>query len=334
MKKFVLKILLFLFPLIILPVFFSIIDVFKFFGEYDNYYKDSYVSINREHVCLKTLSKNREHQNYNSFIFGSSRSQAFKTSDWVEYLDSSASPFHFDASGEGIFGISNKVKYLDKLGDSINNALVILDRTVLSLTQSRNGHLFIPNPDISEESWMDYYITIFKAKMNPKFALAYLDYSMFKEYRTYMGKFIIKEKYPNSYDSITCDLWYGKDQQIKNDSINYYNNLIKRKIFYNRPTVDRLKLKLTDLEKEQLQSIKQIFDKHETNYKIIISPVYNQIEMEKDQCKLLDEIFQPQNVFNYSGINRYTEPVGNYYESSHFRPSVSKSILEEIYSNQ
>lgn len=333
MRKLFLKILLFVSPILLLLIVFTAIDVFKFFGDYDNYYDKSFVSLNREHVCFNTYRNNIDKKHYNSFIFGSSRSQSFKTNEWKKFLEQSAVPFHFDASGEGLRGISDKIKYIDNTENKISNALVIIDRTILNQVTSRSGHLFIPNPEISGDSKIDYYTTILKAKMNPKFAAAYIDYSLFKSYRNYMGKFIIKDKYKNTHDSISCDIWYGKDQEIKDDSIGYYKNLDKKNVFFVRPTLNRLDLRVTDLEIEQLIEIRKIFLKHKTKYKIVVAPLYNQICLEADQLVKLQEIFGPENIFNYSGVNKYTESKGNYYEASHFKTSVSNDIMKEIYSD-
>ena len=332
MRKLFLKILLFVSPILLLPIIFTAIDVFKFFGDYDNYYDKSFVSLNREHVCFNTYRNNIDEKHYNSFIFGSSRSQSFKTKEWKKFLEQSAVPFHFDASGEGLHGISDKIKYIDNTGNNISNALVIIDRTILNQVTSRSGHLFIPNPEISGDSKIDYYTTIFKAEMNPKFAAAYIDYSLFKTYRNYMGKFIIKDKYKNTHDSISCDIWYGKDQEIKDDSIGYYRSLANNNILFKRPVSKKLNLRVTPLELEQLLEIRKIFLKHKTKYKIVVAPVYDQIVLETDQLVTLQEIFGPENIFNYSGVNKYTESKGNYYEASHFKPTVSNDIMKEIYS--
>jgi hypothetical protein len=78
--------------------------------------------------------------------------------------------------------------------------------------------------------------------------------------------------------------------------------------------------------------IANVFKEHNTNYKIVISPLYDQMRLDSLSLNRIDYIFGPENVYDFSGINRFTEPVYNYYESSHYRPHVAKQILEIIYS--
>jgi len=80
-----------------------------------------------------------------------------------------------------------------------------------------------------------------------------------------------------------------------------------------------------------LKKIKEIFTRHNTRYKIIISPIYDQIPLEQEQLNLLYEVFGKENVYDFSGKNRFTEPISNYYETVHFKPYVAHEILNIVY---
>ena len=88
---------------------------------------------------------------------------------------------------------------------------------------------------------------------------------------------------------------------------------------------------LTAEEKKQLLAIKKIFEKHNTRYKVVISPIYNQVPMEKEQIELLEQIFGKEYIYNFSGKNQFTEPLHNFYETSHYRPHVANEIMKKIY---
>jgi hypothetical protein len=45
----------------------------------------------------------------------------------------------------------------------------------------------------------------------------------------------------------------------------------------------------------------------------------------------LQKVFGNNNVFDYSGVNDYTNSIYNYYEASHYRPVVGRQILEAVY---
>ena len=82
---------------------------------------------------------------------------AFRCIDWDKYLDNDSKSFHFDGSGEGLWNIHKKVKFLDEMGDSIKHALVVMSHETLKKTYPRYGHLFVEDPRISKESWITFY---------------------------------------------------------------------------------------------------------------------------------------------------------------------------------
>ena len=80
-----------------------------------------------------------------------------------------------------------------------------------------------------------------------------------------------------------------------------------------------------------LQEIKSIFDKHNTNYRLVISPLYNQIKFNLTDLNVLNSIFGRNFVCDFSGIKELTKPKTNYYEFSHYRPKVGEQIMQRIY---
>ena len=330
MKKFLTKILIFTLPAIFIISSVIYIDFFKIFG-FQDYYSNQKIGLNREMITTSTFNHYREKEKFNSFIFGSSRSQAYKCKNWIKYLDKNANAFHFDAAGEGLWGKSKKIEYIDEIGDTIKNALVVIDRTSLRTTYPRDGHLFISMPCVSKSSEFEYYFTFFKASLNPKFLIANLHYSLFKTYRRYMGNLIRKSKYDHHANNKNCDIWYGWDKEIEFDSLAYYDRLIDKGVFSKRPIKNISECIVTAEEKKQLLAIKKIFEKHNTRYKVVISPIYNQVPMEKEQIELLEQIFGKEYIYNFSGKNQFTEPLHNFYETSHYRTHVANEIMKIIY---
>ena len=333
MRKFLNKVFVFTLPAITLIVIVIWIDIFKIFG-FQDYYSTQKVDINRGTVTTSTYKHLREKEKYDSFIFGSSRSQAYKCKNWMPYIDINSKPFHFDARGEGIWGISKKIEYIAELGDTIKNALIIMDRAGLEIIHPRKGHLFIAMPCVSKASKADYYFEFIKASLNPEFLLAYLDISIFKSYRAYMGSLIIHSKFNNIVNNKNCDIWYGLDKEIETDSLGYYDKLIAKGVFHERPKSKISKCEITAKEIIQLNNIKNIFNKHNTKYKIVISPVYDQVSMEEEQVELLEQIFGQENIYNFSGKNKFTDPIHNFYENSHYKPFVANEIIDIIYKDK
>ena len=83
-----------------------------------------------------------------------------------------------------------------------------------------------------------------------------------------------------------------------------------------------------------LYKIKSLIDESKTNCKIIISPLYNQIKFNPEDLIILQNIFGTNNVYDFSGINEYTNNTLNYYENSHYRPILCDQILSIIYKDR
>jgi len=332
MKVFALKVFLFFTPVLLIIIVMSyLIDPFKVFKDYTNYYKQGFVSLNRDMVCTRTYRKYRNTEKFNSFIFGSSRSLTYQLDDWKNHLSEDAKPFHYDASGEGIYGVCMKILYIDELGDTIKNALIIADRDLLSTVTNQKSHLLISSPEISKESKINFYTTFIRAELKVRFLMAYTDYSLFKKYRNYMSLLVFEIQYPSLYDSVNCNMIFGKEQEIALDSVNYIKKLIQEGVFYKRPKLITENYHITETEILQLKTIKTIFDKHHTNYKIIISPLYDQVPLDLNQLNLLYDVFGKNNVYNFSGKNEFTEPLTNFYEAQHYRSHVARKIMNIIY---
>ena len=330
MKRFIVRTLVFLVPIFIIPAIMIIADPFRIWFEYDDYYSGHQIGLNTDAICFKIYNKNKDREKFDSFIMGSSRSQAFKVQDWKSHVSESSS-FHFSASGEGIYGILKKLEYLDEHKVSINNLLLILDESCLLYNKNKKGYLFITPPAFSKESKKEYYKTFLKASLDFDFMKAYFDYRFSKKLKPYMNRHISKLQLSGNY--VNGDVWYDTyDASIAKDSVKYYSSLITQGVVYDRAKSKNKKYpRMSDIEKEQLRSIMKILQKHNTNYKIVISPLYDQNPMQKDRLLFLNNLFGRAHVYDYSGINQYTEPIGNFYERSHYRPHVAKSILEEIY---
>ena len=87
---------------------------------------------------------------------------------------------------------------------------------------------------------------------------------------------------------------------------------------------------------QQLMHIKSIFDNHQTDYRIVISPTYcyTNPKINKEDLMILQKVFGTDKVFNYSGKNVLTEDCYNFSDPNHFGLSVGWQIIEDIYNSQ
>lgn len=331
--RFFRKLLLFLSPLLLLIAILIISDPLKVFRNYDHYYgENNFLELNREWICLKVFEKNKESQKYNAFIFGNSRSLVFETSVWKTHLPTGAIPFHFDALGETLWGVRNKIRYLDQSGIPLKYVLWTLDEELLSVTKNRDGYQVISPPALSGASTTRFYKTFIQSMLEPEMALAYLDYSIFGQYRGYMNNIVRKSPGALSMDPITADLYYTIEEEIQKNPEAYYQPI--QHIFYTRDAESISRDVESPLSQDQLDLIVEIatiLDKHNAECRIIINPLYNQIPFNQSWLQVLNHYFGEENVYDFSGKNQWTESVENYYETSHFRPHVANQLMEIVY---
>src|ERR1700760_1077696 len=110
------KLLIFSIPFVLFIALYICWDPFKVIHHYDHYYesgKPSYISLNRDVVSTETWVNQFPRYNYDSYIFGNSRSKFYEVDTWSRYIGADTNHcYHFDASGESLFGVAGKVKFL------------------------------------------------------------------------------------------------------------------------------------------------------------------------------------------------------------------------------
>lgn len=332
MEKFLKNSISFLFPLLV--VFFIILglyfvqDPFKVLRSYNDY-SNPYVVPNRDHISTTVFLKNYKKYNYNSFVFGSSRTLAFKPESWSQYINEEDSKvFMFDASGESIYGIYTKIKFLDSLNIKLNNVLLILcSTTTFNNDANHTGHLGIKHYAVSGESMYSYHGEFVKAYFNPLFLFSYLSFKIYGKYKPSMNGYI--ENRGVIYDTITNKMSLPKlDKEIESNPNEYY--LKNDKIFYKRGIKEQEISVITVKHRKMIAEIRAILEKHKSNYKVIITPLYDQVKLSPNDLLILNNEFGSK-VHDYSGINSYTNNIKNYYETSHFMPHVGDSILKDVY---
>jgi hypothetical protein len=338
-RIFVLKGILFLTPVWLLVGFYFIDDPFRVIWSYNNYYPadNNYIGLNRDFVSTEIFKAGFASANYDSFIFGSSRSMFYQADDWKEHVGQDASVFHFDSSGESLFGINAKIKLVAKRSRRITNALLIIDHDLLAKNDpeesASEGYLFVKHPDMSGSSRLLFHLQFIEAFFNRDFLTAYLDFRVTNKYKPYM-KSVILNKQSFTYDPVSNEVRFEEiEQEIKNDFQGYYKRMADQ--FPQRTDMTPYDSALkSETAKIMLSEIDSILTADNTNVKIIISPLYNQKNMSPQDIVILKEYFGTTNVFDFSGKSSITEWKGNYYDQVHYRPHVSKLLLDRIYKQQ
>jgi hypothetical protein len=333
MKRFLLRVLSFVgVPIMVLLAVYLITDPFKTIRPFSIQYFDN---TNRDYLSSELFLRNDPVYHYNSFIFGSSRCCGFNTYHWQHYLPKEARQYLFQAWSETLTGIEQKIDYIDNNGNEIRNVLLVFDIPgTFNKEQQPKQVLSIKHYKFSGQSKMAYQANLFYGFVQkPSKWFSSVKERIRPVHRTFPA------------DTITND-WERSNRfadvsfQPQKDSLRHCSDKSKDvflKEISNKTDSDLVESKplITEEFNRQLVHIKDVFVKHGTDYRIIISPAYcyTHPKINKNDLIILQDIFGKQKVFDYSGKNDITTDCYNFSDPNHFGLSVGWQIIEDIYNN-
>ncbi len=330
LRLFVAKAALLLLPFTLILGSYVVCDPFKVIRSHPDFYRvdEQFVMPNRDYASTELFLRNYPVYGYDSFIFGSSRSLAIRADDWQQYLRG-ASPFHFDASDESLYGIHAKIKYLHVHGVAIRNCLITLDADTLSQVQNSDGPLFVKHPATSGMNRLTFQLEFAQGYAKGRFFVAYLDRRIFGKFRPYMKGFIEDRRFLHL--PRTNDLYFAsEDQAISANEEKWYRG--REQIFYPRPLTSQASPRVIgSVQVNDLVEIADVMRGDNAIVRVLIHPAYDQKSLNAQDVETLRSIFGRNNVFDFSGINALTSDPHNYYETTHYRPMVGRQMLAAAY---
>ena len=223
-----------------------------------------------------------------------------------------------------------KLRLIDRQGASIRNVLVLLDASTLHHTTDRYQRLFVKHPLVSGNGWMTFHATFLRAYLSPSFMVPFLGQKLLgREVPYFPSPF---QKRSIEVDPISNDFRPTlREQELAADPVAYYEK--REQEFYPRDkdAPNTAGPDIREPARRLLEEMRMIFSKHKTDFRIVISPLWDQQPLDSSDLATVVAIFGKGRVFDFSGVNRLTNDIHNYYESSHFRPHVGREIIGEIY---
>ena len=336
MKTIMLKLLLITSPIILIVVVYFVNDPFKACYHYDSYYKewDSSVlfPINADMVSTEIFLKDFPKYHYDSYIFGASRASFYFVEDWNKHIVSEHS-YHFNSPIESLYGVERKMNFLVNSGAHLRNALIIIDTGLLLRITNEDNVVSRKHPLISGESRFHFQFSFLRSFFDRRFLYAYIDHLITGKIKPYMIRDrLIYRSFIHYQEDCNETKQVAIDDRISRYRDLYYKR--RKSLFYPRDPVQRYSEPVIGTPQlDYLNKIKRILDQQHTNYRIVISPLYNQRKISTHDLQILQNTFGTQYVFDFSGINEITNDKYNYYEGSHYRPDVCRKIMDSIYSN-
>jgi hypothetical protein len=329
MQAFLLKLLIFSVPFVLLTASFLVLDPFEVVHPDQPIESGNPVSINVDFLTTEAYMRYRESVPYDAFIFGNSRTLAFRTSEWNRHVPG-ITPFRYSASRESLFGVRGKLRLIDRTGTRVRHALLLVDRSLLRNVNNSPKHLYIKHPLVSGESWTTFYMAFLSAYISDFFFAKHLDYLIFGTFRPYMEGAINTNRM--QIDPRTNDLFMlDYEASLARDEESYYRE--KRPVFElsRRRAEESGGAVIGTPQRAFLEEIRAILEEHGADVHVIVSPNYDQIPLHSDDLAVLRDLFGARRVHDYSGVNEITRHQRNYYEAYHFKPSVGSGILSQIY---
>lgn len=329
MKKYLKKFGFFVLPLIILAVtglyFYVKTDVYDDFGS-NKTLAWNYTFQNLNDISTKKLlTTNRD---YDSFVFGSSRS----CSVYGCYLQTklpNSKFFHYANWNETIGGILAKLQYLDEKGYDLKNIMVYIDT---DYTFGGEGKL----------SLMDHYLITKESKF--KYYYNHL-ISFFSNFNTdklkiLMGKgeqtssFVNRKLDPvtNDFNHLCSAEEIRKYQYVQSDEEfkHKMDSLKSSGFLYERPKTQQYKSpQISEEEAVMVEQIATLLEKHHSKYYVVLTPLYDQQKLSNKDFDILKKYFK-NNLYDFSGKNKYTEDFYNYPDRIHFQNYISKEIIDSV----
>jgi hypothetical protein len=329
--KLLVRIGLLLVPLGILTCVYAWTDPFEVLRPGRTFYGAGHiVPLNRDYVSTETYLRHPRRAFLDSFILGSSRSNAFRVSDWLGHVHS-AGAFHYDASAESIFGIWTKVRFLHRDGRRFRNALILLDVTALPVVTDSPTHLLEKDPRVAGTSRFVFHSRFVIAFVHPQFFASYVWYRLTGSVVSWTSFYQTGPREVR-VDPVTNDfIPVGLEREVEAKGQAYFDDLSRRAPRDLSRGMPPSPPSLGARSRLMLQDIAAILRTDGTDYRVVISPAYDRIPLHPADVAELQRIFGVDRLYNYSGANAFTNNVANYFEPGHFRAPVARAILNSIY---
>ena len=342
--KFMLRCVSVIAPVILLLLaWYVLADPFKVLRHYDDYFPDPRlhkvrIGINKGLVTLTNFNDRlSEGRNYDSFIFGSSISCYYDARRWATIVEATSGdtlhPYHFDSSSETLMSMARKTDYLDRQGIGIRHALIVLDPIIMGADES-DGPAYLDPPQLHDSFFetLKYHYTFFRAATNADFFKSYLPAGL-RGKPSENGRNLLFERQPIIYDKITNQETIPQwDSLIRTDSRRFY---LEHPL---KEPPDHLSESFPVLNEERikaLERIKEVFDCHRTDYRIIIGPNRAKVTLNSQDLQVIWRIFSRDRVYDFSrSLAGMLEQDTMLYDNTHYRPPMAELLMRMAYEDE
>ncbi len=320
MKKLIVNIFIFGSPLLFCLAFFAIDDPFGIL-----YKNECLAATSEDMMVIRKYINERGNNHYSSFIFGNSRTHAFKN-----YKCGQNSPqplFDFGCPGESVLNIKKKLELVIAKQSNIQNVLILIDDGILENTDNSHrfyqGPVYNHTPLSSNVSHIAFYTNYIKYYFNNYFFLKHIYYKLTGNYKREWMEDAFTEPGPDM--NYKCSAYPTLADSLLQTNFTEYKKVFKPDYMSYPPK----ELAIDERDIAHLNDIKQLLDKNKINYRIIYPPNFHKRKIEPKLERFLFGVFKT-NFYDFSGINKITTDSTLNYENLHFTYMAANMMMDSI----
>ncbi len=322
------KLLVLALPFISLTAVYLLLDPDMIVKKYKRF-DQSEVLLNEGYVGWQNYLNNRDSIPFNSFIMGNSCTMAFRTDEWEKYLPEDSRAVRFFENGESLAGVCQKVKALDDKDAKLDNLLVILGTESFSATTPSQNISKIFCHEVAGISYIHFLLRNLQNFLMPQKCILFLKYKITGKFLPCMRKIIvengpIREPYTNNFLN-------PREREIDKEGENYWINHWEEFHKKDRHPGETEAPVIFKKQERLLLDLKEICNRHSTKLVLIVGPDFFQKKMHRKDLEKLQEILGDENIYDFTGVNQYTDDYHHYYEPGHYRPILGSKLLNSIY---
>ena len=323
-------VILLLVPVLLLAAVYFVTDPFKTLRPFSLTYFDS---TNRDYLSSELFLLNVDEQQYDSYIFGSSRGCGINSYHWLKYLPEGSKQFLFQAWSETITGIDQKVTYIDEHQYELRNVLILIDIPgTFAEDQLPMKALSIKDPRFSgQPCWLYQATLLFDFLQKPS------EWVKAVKHRLHPRRpAVVFDPVSNDWEKGNRDLDVNvlpERTGLKNLSRTARAAFFKNYVDNPNVVIPAPKSVIDDSMIRMMNHIREIFRRHGTDYRIVVTPgyCYKYPAISSRDFDILRSIFGEDAVFDFSGRMDMTSDYDNFSDANHFGSSLGWQMIEEMY---
>lgn len=335
-RKFVLRTLLALSPVLAYVALYLVMDPFKVVHRYDGISVEPGDTLeripNKRYVAIEALKHYNSAQHYDSFIFGSSISSNFSAAAWQKHLPDSASVFHFTAGAQPLEGIRDELRYLFKHGYTVRHALIVMEEEMFRRPKRYGEMPYVPHYDVSSDvNWLDFQRVHFNAFRDPDILLYQFFPSLLADKVVADGK--MQTVTVGGHTELTNeDSSYPLDSAIIADPDAYFQAVPW--LVEMQPHPDPMPLDIDDRAAGVLREIADLLQEHQVDYVVIVPPRFRSQPLSPVDHAMLCEIMGDRHVNDFSADSTLIHDLHSYYDGVHLLTYRCSELIDRSYANR